>query len=241
MAPPRAPKRARWRRLRGWSWALASAGAVLVVGGLLTRRLPERDVLPPAAPPMANASVVQPDVGDVVLPQAPAIRGIVQQADGRPAPGALVTCEGCGAEDLQGGDRHLTALSDAKGRFTLPVVVPYGQRFRLVARKDGQLGWAEAGRAGEEALLTLAAPASIRGRVLGPGGKPALGVAVVFSEPLLEPVRLVTGRDGTFSGSVPPGLYQVTVVPDASEPRRTWTVQVPAEQPLELATGAPAL
>ncbi len=192
------------------------------------------------APPLASATLVRraeaEEVGDIVLGPAPLMHGVVRAADGAPAAGALVVCEGCRGEG--DGERRLTALTDGKGRFTLSIAVAHGERFRLVAMKDGQLGWAEAGRVGEGALLTLAAPAPVRGRVLGPGGKAAPGVAVVFSEALLEPLQLVTGVDGTFFGPVPPGLYEVTVVPDASVPPRTFTVQVPADHPLELATGA---
>jgi Carboxypeptidase regulatory-like domain len=193
------------------------------------------------APTLAIAHVLRPEgveeVGDVVLEAAPAIHGLVRQADGKPAAEALVVCEGCRGE--RDGERRLTSFTDADGHFSLSVMA-HGERFRLLAMRDSQLGWAEAGRVGEAALLTLAAPSPVRGRVLGPGGKGAPGVAVVFSEPLLEPLQLVTGVDGTFSGSVPPGLYQVRVVPDASKPPRTWTVQVPADRPLELATGARA-
>jgi hypothetical protein len=155
-----------------------------------------------------------------------------------PAPGALVVCEGCRGEAE--GERRLTAFTDAEGRFTLNVTASYGVLVRLLAMKDGRLGWAEAGRVGEKALLTLAAPAPVRGRVLRPNGEAAAGVAVVFFDPLLEPVLLVSGEDGSFSGDVPPGLYQVTLRPDTSRPRRTWTVQVPTDHPLQLAAGGAA-
>jgi protocatechuate 3,4-dioxygenase beta subunit len=195
------------------------------------------------APPLASARVVrpasQPDVGDVVLRRASSLKGTVQDAEGRPVADALVVCEGCRGEDVRGDDRHLSALSDTAGHFTLPITVAHGQRFRLVAMREDSLGWAEAGRVGQEALLTLAAPSVVRGRVLGPDGHPSPGVAVAFSEPLLDTRILVTAKDGTFSGPVAPGLYQVTVAPDGSQPRRTWTVQVPADRPLELGTAGP--
>jgi hypothetical protein len=192
------------------------------------------------APGLAMARLQRPseveDVGDVVLPPAAAVHGVVREASGAPAAGALVVCEGCRGESA--GERRLTALSDANGRFTVYATAAFGVLVRLVAMKEGQLGWAEAGRAGEAAQLTLRAPSTVKGRVLRPNGKPAAGVAVVFVEPLLEPLLLVTGRDGSFSGEVPPGLYQVTLSPDTSTPRRTWTVQVPADRPLVLSTGA---
>jgi Carboxypeptidase regulatory-like domain len=192
------------------------------------------------APGLAMASLQRPaeveEVGDVVLHPAPAVHGVVLNASGTPAAGALVVCEGCRGETA--GERRLTALSDAEGRFTLYATAAFGVLVRLVAMKDGQLGWAEAGRAGEAARLTLARPSSVKGRVLRPSGNPAAGVAVVFVEPLLEPLLLVTGRDGSFSGEVPPGLYQVTLSPDTSTPRRTWTVQVPVDRPLVFTTGA---
>ena len=194
------------------------------------------------APQLALATVVRPaddeELGDVVLHGAPLVRGLVHEADGGPAAGALVVCEGCRGEGSI--ERHLTAFADAEGRFTLAMTGPYGVLVRLLAMKDGRLGWGEAGRVGEAARLTLAAPSAVRGRVRRPQGEPAPGVAVVFLEPLLEPVLLVTGLDGSFAGEVPPGLYQLTLLPDTSRPRRTWTVQVPIARPLELVTGAAA-
>jgi Carboxypeptidase regulatory-like domain len=193
------------------------------------------------APNLAIATFVRPaeveEVGDVVLHSAPAVHGVVREASGVPAAGALVVCEGCRGEAE--GERRLTALTDAEGRFTLHVTAAYGVLVRLLAMKDGRLGWAEAGRADEKALLTLAAPAPVRGRVLHSNGEAAAGVAVVFFEPLLEPLLLVSGQDGGFSGEVPPGLYRVTLTPDTSRPRRTWTVQVPTDGPLQLVGGAP--
>jgi hypothetical protein len=194
------------------------------------------------APPLALATVVRPadveDLGDLVLHSSPLVEGRVHETDGGPAAGALVVCEGCRSEGSL--ERHLTAFADADGRFTLAMTGPSGVLVRLLAMKDGRLGWGEAGRVGEAARLTLAAPSLARGRVRRPDGRPAPGVAVVFSEPLLEAVLVVTGPDGSFAGDVPPGLYQLTLLPDTSRPRRTWTVQLPLERPLELVTGAVA-
>lgn len=240
MPPSPSPRRA--VRLRQRSWPFFAAMAFLLAALLLARwragegarrRTDSEAALLPGVGPQ-----VTEDVSDAGLHPVATLRGVVREADGRPAPGARVVCEGCGGEDGQGEDRHLSARTDGEGRFQLPIVVKHGQRFRLVAEAHGQRGWAEAGRVGQEALLTLAGPTPVSGRVLGPGQKPLPGAAVVFSEPLLSPVQLVTGMDGRFSGRVLPGLYQVTVVPDASEPRRTWTVQVPQEAALELSTGA---
>ncbi len=191
------------------------------------------------APQLAMATVVRPaadeEVGDIVLHVAPLVHGIVRQTDRTSAAGAFVVCEGCRGEAA--GERHLTAFADAEGRFRLAITGPYGVLVRLVAMKDDRLGWAEAGRVGEEAVLTLAPPSTVRGRVLRPNGQAAGGVAVVLSEPLLEPTLLVSGADGRFSGEVRPGLYQVTLVPDTSQPQRTWTVQVPLDGSLDLLSG----
>jgi hypothetical protein len=192
------------------------------------------------APPLAMAAVAWPadveKLGDVVLHRAPLVQGLVQEADGGPAGGAFVLCEGCRSE--ASGERHLAAFADGDGRFQLAITGPSGVLVRLLAMKDERLGFAEAGRKGEAARLTLAPPSAVRGQVRHPDGTPAPGVAVVFSESLLEPLLLVTGPDGRFAGEVPPGLYQVTLQPEASRPRRTWTVQVPVERALELVSGA---
>jgi hypothetical protein len=245
MAPSPPTRRAVGLRQRAWPFLGATA---LLLAALLAARWRAGEG-EGARPRMAAGAtlLVLPDVGpqetqdvsDAGLRAVASLRGVVREADGGPAAGARVVCEGCRGEDGQGDDRHLSARTDSAGRFELPIVVPHGQRFRLVAEAHGQLGWAEAGRVGEEALLTLAGPTPVSGRVRGPGGKPIQGAAVVFSEALLTPVQLVTGMDGRFSGPVLPGLYQVTVVPDASQPRRTWTVLVPQEAALELSTGVP--
>jgi hypothetical protein len=191
------------------------------------------------APGRTLTALVRPadaeDFGDIVLLPAPRVRGLVLEADGGAAADALVVCEGCRGEG--GEERHLTTFSGEDGHFAIFITGPYGVLVRLLATKDGRVGWAEAGRAGEEAHLVLAAPSRVQGRVALPSGTPAPGVAVAFLEPLLETVFLVTGADGTFAGDVAPGLYQVTLLPDASRPRRTWTVQVPAGRVLELVTG----
>jgi hypothetical protein len=193
------------------------------------------------APRKAMATVVRPagreDMGDIPLRDAPTVHGVVLAPDGGPAAEAFVICEGCRGEG--GGERHLAAFADSEGRFALSMTGPYGVLVRMLAMKDGQVAWAEAGRAGEAARFTLAAPAHVQGRVLRPNGEGAPGVAVGFFDSLLEtPPLLVTGADGSFSGDVPPGLYQVRLSPDASRPRRTWTVQVPTDLPLELLAGA---
>lgn len=192
------------------------------------------------APRKAMATLVRPagaeDVGDIVLRAAPEVHGLVQAPDGGPAAAALVICEGCRGEGP--GERHWTTFTDAEGRFVLSVTGPYGVLVRLLAMKEEQVAWAEAGRVGEEARMRLAAPTQVGGRVLRPNGDPAAGVAVAFLEPLLEPQLLVSGADGRFSGEVPPGLYQVRLLPDSSRPGRTWTVQLPADHPLELVAGA---
>ncbi len=203
---------------------------------LALRPLGDSVTLTVEAPQRAMATVVYPagveEVGDIVLRAAPLVQGLVQETDGGPAAGALVVCEGCRGEAAEA--RHLTAVADAEGRFTLAVTGPYGVLVQLLAMKEDRLAWGEAGRVGEAALLTLAPPATVRGRVLRATGAPAAGVEVEFFEALLKPAVLRTGADGRFSGEVPPGLYQVTVRPDSSAPRRTWTVQLPLQHPLEL-------
>lgn len=243
MAPGPASKGAA-RRLE----LLLLLGAVLLGAGLLLRRAKVENARRQRPAELALAEPPHLDSGDV--PRADAglvgagvkgvsLRGVVEEEDGGPAAGVLVVCEGCRGEEGAGEEGHLSARTDGEGRFWLPVTVPHGQRFRLVARGHETQGWAEAGRVGEEARVRLSPASQVRGRVLGPGGRPVRGAVVVFSEPLLSPVQLLTGLDGRFSGPILPGLYQVTVVPDASQPRRTWTVQVPQDGPLELSSALP--
>jgi hypothetical protein len=239
LAPGPAPKRAARRLGR-----VVFLAAVLLAAGLLVCWATVETARRPT--PAGVADVAPPDVDRVGVPQVEAdvvgpevtLRGVVEEEDGGPAVGALVVCEGCLGEEGAGEAGHLMARTDGEGRFLLPVTVAHGQRFRLVAKGHETQGWAEAGRVGEPARVRLSPASQVRGRVLGPERQPVPGAVVVFSEPLLSPVQLVTGLDGSFSGPVLPGLYQVTVVLDASQPRRTWTVQVPQDGPLELSIAA---
>jgi protocatechuate 3,4-dioxygenase beta subunit len=195
------------------------------------------------APGLMTETLVRPagqeDLGDIGMRAASLVHGVVRTADGRPAAGALVTCEGCRPEEALGDGAHLSTRTDASGRFALPLLASYGVLVRLLAMKDGQLGWAEAGRAGDEATLILGDPALVRGRVHDADGKPRAGVGVVFSEPLLDPQWMVTAADGSFVGELPPGIYQMAIVPNEGPGRRTWTVRVPGDQSLDLEVSAP--
>jgi hypothetical protein len=194
------------------------------------------------APPLAVA-VTRPsgksDLGDIVLRPPSSVRGVVREPDGTPAVDALVICEGCRGEAWGEEGKRVSARTEASGRFSLPSITS-GTWVGLVALKDARRAWAQAGRAGEEATLTLEDPVAVHGRVLTPTGAPASGVAVMFSEPVFAPVVLVTGADGTFSGVVPRGDYRVNVVPDTSGERRSWMMRIPQEPDgaLELRLGA---
>ncbi|HMK73112.1 MAG TPA: carboxypeptidase-like regulatory domain-containing protein, partial [Myxococcaceae bacterium] len=78
------------------------------------------------APGMIDERLVRPsgqeEVGDIVMRAAPLVRGVVKTADGRPASGALVTCEGCRGEEALGDGARLSTRCDAAGRFALPLL-----------------------------------------------------------------------------------------------------------------------
>jgi hypothetical protein len=144
---------------------------------------------------------------DVELSPEAMLAGVVLGLDDRPVSGALVTGR---MTDINAHDSHdVAALSDQRGRFSIGGLAP--ARYALSARDAGLTTTEEverlanAGGAGEEAVLRLQAAERIRGRVVE-GDRPVAGAYVIqfppgatlFTEAPVLPPAAVTGVDGTF-------------------------------------------
>jgi hypothetical protein len=185
-------------------------------------------------PEEASKVVVAPggEVPDVELKlraiPARAVRGMVLNPDGTPSPWATIR-----VGDGLGG---ASAESRPDGTFELPAVPEGGWRIVAIANKPAELratGWIEIGRHDLEDLkLRLAAPLSIRGRVVtdappdgpfprigplvlatredpsGPGAAPGLTLGVVLNP----------NAQGNFSAEAYPGLYHATPTLQPSPP-----------------------
>jgi len=115
------------------------------------------------------------------------VTGRVTARNGSPVPGAYVACDGAGE------------LTDAAGRYRLAGVVP-GHHESIASDNTHGAGSREVELAeGENHLdLELPDPAVIRGRVLGPDGKPAAGATVT-----MRSAHTTAAPDGTFRLSTP--------------------------------------
>jgi len=129
-----------------------------------------------------------------VVPTVP-LHGCVLSPDGRPVAGARVSCMESPAGD---------AITDRQGRFTLRNVrdrLPFN---RVLACKDGLLGFTDVRGSGEEVLVTLSPRATLEGRVVDEAGRPVGGVRVSASGNIAREgtdtyTRSAwTRRDGTF-------------------------------------------
>ncbi|AUX48599.1 carboxyl-terminal processing protease [Sorangium cellulosum] len=166
---------------RAWLSAALLSVALLVVPLLVwlllprpapvmpPRREPAQTQLPPPmpeAPPPREPAVVAPPPApppprDTTAASAAPIRGVVLDPDGRPIPGAVVSCR---------EEPSVTATADAEGRFELP------------AEADGcdaiashpQFGDAEPTRvaAGRDNVLRLTSAGVIEGEVVDESGRP---------------------------------------------------------------------
>ncbi len=150
-------------------------------------------VLPSPDRCAAGGAWLVPEAGsaDLVLEGGAALRGVVREAGGGgPVPGAAVHVLVTGS----GGDSRTSAvvLADPGGRFEVEDLPP-GRVASLRAEKPGWAGAAEAppadpvasllskGRTLSRDLLLRRAASRIRGRVLGPEGRPVAGASVSAS------------------------------------------------------------
>jgi protocatechuate 3,4-dioxygenase beta subunit len=113
---------------------------------------------------------------------APPLRGVALDESGRPVAGAAIRGTWEMTEEGRGGVYLSAAMADAQGHFALEdlapdVAVKVSARHRELATTEPV-----AARAGQTEAVTLrlarSATAAIRGRVLGPGGRPIPGALV---------------------------------------------------------------
>ena len=113
---------------------------------------------------------------------APALRGVALDESGKPAAGASVRGAWQMTEEGRGGVYASGATADADGRFALEDIAPDVDV--KVSAQSGDLATTEpvAARAGQKEDLTLRLVRSntgaVRGRVVGPDGRPIAGAVV---------------------------------------------------------------
>lgn len=139
----------------------------------------------------------QPELGELVLRQAPLVRGWVRDSAGAPVAEALVTSG-------SGGDR---AVTGPEGRFELPAP-PQVEGLLVTARKGRLRGAARASPRGGEVEVVLHSLTRLSGQVTQADGQPAAGFHL-YGVNLEQGERLsiVTGADGRYSMELAPGEY----------------------------------
>jgi protocatechuate 3,4-dioxygenase beta subunit len=173
---------------------------------------------------------------DVVLARGATVRGVVLAADGRPASGArLEVATNETLNDLMlaysGREtRHATAGAD--GSFVLENI-PDGDA-TVTAHHEGAAPTrktvkVEGGKAAAPVEIRMRRAGEVKGRVLGPDGKPVADARVSVSGSLVgggdgddawvSPVRARTGEDGAFRlEGLPPGRVEVEASAEGQRP-----------------------
>lgn len=126
--------------------------------------------------------------------QTDSLRGIVLEPNGQPSPEAFVTV----STEEPSSERRPYAVADAQGRFSLSIpsqVAGEAGRLKLVARNGGRMGELSGVRPGEQQLvLKLQPAASVRGRVVRPGGStPVKGFTLAVQSQDLQNFPLGNG------------------------------------------------
>ncbi|HEX8825336.1 MAG TPA: carboxypeptidase-like regulatory domain-containing protein, partial [Archangium sp.] len=149
--------------------------------------------------PLMVDKPAQPDLGDLVLEQAPMVTGLVRDEGGGPVADAVVSCDAC-------EDSVMTGLD---GRFALPSP-PFVAKFNVSARKGKQSASVPASREDTRAVELVLKPATrLYGTVYQQDGTPAAGFALEgVNGDRGEPISIVTGPDGRYSVEVSPGHYR---------------------------------
>ncbi|WP_437675581.1 carboxypeptidase regulatory-like domain-containing protein [Sorangium sp. So ce131] len=232
---------------RAWLSAALLSLALLVVPLLVWLLLPrpapvtparreaaQAELAPPAPeppPPSEPAAVAPPPAPpppprETTAASAAPIRGVVLDPDGRPIPGAAVSCR---------EEPSVTASADAEGRFELP---PEADGCDAIASHP-PFGDAEPTRvaAGRDNVLRLSAAGAIEGEVVDESGRPVEEylLAIESFSPSAPGARSsVSGRARKVSDpagafvwdELPPGRYVLTASAAGRPPARSAPVDV---------------
>jgi protocatechuate 3,4-dioxygenase beta subunit len=176
---------------------------------------------------------IQPGMGPVTIEfeRGVTLKGRVLDPDGKPVAGATVAPALTGSGNSLTGDTRFSVSTDADGQFTMLLPASGDREYNLVAH-DGRLfqwrTWANGvlptfrTRPGQETgglTLRLTRPATVRGRVLDPRGRPVAGREVRSSagdrmENRYYDPTIKTGEDGRYELKfIRPGEQFIQVAP----------------------------
>ena len=165
----------------------------------------------PAADDLAPGFAAVEAVGDreatVELSKAHVLRGVVHDAAGKPFPGVMVlaTVDVAGQRPMLLWERRAT--SDAEGRFAVAGLPEAGVKFTFLRSGVSDLRDREL-PLDREADVVLTAAGAIRGKVVGPDGKPVRNFRVLLNAPRERRPDDVYG--GFFAGFCGIGLSYTT-------------------------------
>jgi beta-lactamase regulating signal transducer with metallopeptidase domain len=166
----------------------------------------------------------------ITLEQAAKITGEVRDPDGKTVAGATVAPTMSGTSNSLTGDTRFSVITDASGRFSMPLPASGDREYNLLAHDGKYEEWRQwangihrpfSTKPGERlaVVLQLSRPARVRGRVTDPSGNPIAGHKVRASamdgleshyyDPIVE-----TGADGSYELKfLRPGEQYVQVAP----------------------------
>lgn len=149
------------------------------------------------------------------------IRGVVVDAQGRPAGDVFVTASleaggssGRVLSEQDGGDRDRPVLSRTDGRFVLERLPP-GEYTIRAARRGGGEAIATHVAVGSQVRLAMGRTGTIRGVVRGAAGPPAQRLRLHLGDPRTgyQRFEIADASDGSFEiGDVPAGHYVLTAI-----------------------------
>jgi len=167
----------------------------------------------------------------ITLEQGVTINGRVLDPEGKPVAGATVAPALTGTGNSLTGDTRFSVESNSRGEFTALLPASHDRDYNLIAH-DGKYGqwrtWANAvlppfrtrpGERREKVTLTLARPATVRGRLVDASGAPVTGREVRASaadrlENRYYDPTTTTGEDGTYTlRFLRPGEQFIQVAP----------------------------
>ncbi|MCC6334254.1 MAG: carboxypeptidase regulatory-like domain-containing protein [Myxococcales bacterium] len=139
------------------------------------------------------------DLGTVTIKRLPALRGEVL-ADGRPVPGAQVTA----VETLD------ETVSDAEGRFELPISTDSLEPVQVVASRGALSGRAEAQANGPALQIALTRGTQVLGRVVDGTGAPLITQVELSLQDQARELIVSTDAQGRFEVNLLSGTWAMT-------------------------------
>jgi hypothetical protein len=174
---------------------------------------------------------------EIVMDQGAELAGRVVDAAGQPVAGARVRAR---SDDAERAEPALDTMADQAGAFRLEALPP--GRLVLQAEAAGHAPSAsvvvtvsdEPGAARQDVVLRLAAPATLRGRVVDERGAGIAGAVVRALRPMSEVAlpRATTDAQGGFTLELGPGPVYLAAEAPGFAPSRQLGMEVPGPEPI---------